>query len=63
MMMDYHDELRTQYNPDGSELRRAQLKMLDMLKFIDKVCQEHHITYWIESGTLLGAARHGGFIP
>ena len=62
-MMDYHDELRTRYNPDGSDLRRAQLKMLDMLKFVDKVCQEQNITYWIESGTLLGAARHRGFIP
>ncbi len=63
MLIDYHNELRAQYNPEGSDLRRAQLKMLDMLKFIDKVCQEHKITYWIESGTLLGAARHGGYIP
>ena len=55
--------LRAKYNPDGSELRRAQLRMVDMLKFIDKVCQDNNITYWIDSGTLLGAARHGGFIP
>jgi len=55
--------LRAQYNPDGSMLRRAQLRMLEMLKFIDKICTEHGINYWIESGTLLGALRHGGFIP
>ena len=63
MLIDNQEKLRVKYNPDGSDLRKAQLKMLDMLKFVDKVCQEHHITYWIESGTLLGAARHGGFIP
>lgn len=63
MLINNQEKLRAQYNPDGSDLRRAQLKMLDMLKFIDRVCQEQGITYWIESGTLLGAARHGGFIP
>ena len=55
--------LRAKYNPDGSVLRRAQLRMLEMLKFIDKICSENDIDYWLDSGTLLGAARHGGFIP
>lgn len=58
-----HEELRKRYNPDGSELRRAQLRMLEMLTFVDKVCSAHNINYWLDSGTLLGAARHGGFIP
>lgn len=56
-------ELRTRYNPDGSDLRRAQLRMLEMLKFIDSFCSEHHISYWLDGGTLLGAMRHGGYIP
>lgn len=56
-------ELRLKYNPDGSELRKAQLRMLEMLLFIDKVCTENGITYWLDSGTLIGAARHGGYIP
>lgn len=55
--------LRTKYNPDGSVLRRAQLRMLEMLKFVDAICLEHKIDYWLDCGTLLGAARHGGFIP
>lgn len=58
-----NEELRMLYNPDGSILRMAQLRMLEMLKFIDNICQEYDINYWIESGTLLGAVRHGGFIP
>lgn len=56
-------ELRERFNPDGSQLRKAQLRMLEMLKFIDKVCMDNNLTYWIDSGTLLGAARHGEFIP
>lgn len=44
-------------------LRPAQLKMLHILETIDHICRTHHIDYWIEGGTLLGAMRHGGFIP
>jgi lipopolysaccharide cholinephosphotransferase len=56
-------ELRERFNPDGSMLRKQQLRMLEMLKFIDAICKKHDIKYWLSSGTLLGAVRHGGFIP
>lgn len=58
-----HAQLREKYNPDGSLLRRHQLRMLEMLKYIDKICRENNINYWLSSGTCLGAVRHGGFIP
>ncbi len=51
------------YNPKGSTLRKAQLRMIDILIEVDKICRLHDIPYWIEAGTLLGAVRHGGFIP
>ena len=57
------EKFRAEYNPDGSVLRRQQMKMLDILLHIDKICKEHNIPYWLSSGTLLGAVRHGGFIP
>lgn len=56
-------ELRAKFNPDGSDLRNMQLRMLEMLKYIDQICRENGIKYWLSSGTCLGAVRHGGFIP
>lgn len=56
-------QLRNQYNPDGSLLRNQQLKMLEILKIVVEICDKHNIPYWLSSGTLLGAIRHGGFIP
>ena len=44
-------------------LRAIQLKELAILKEIHQVCQKHHIDYWLDGGTILGAVRHGGFIP
>ena len=57
------EEDLSKYNPEGSTLRKAQLRMLEMLIEIDKICRKHTIPYWIEFGTLLGAVRHKGFIP
>ena len=36
---------------------------LELLKHIDTFCRDRNITYFLDSGTLLGAARDGGFIP
>ena len=56
-------ELRERFNPDGSPLRQMQLRMVDIIKDIDILCAAHGLRYWLSSGTLLGAVRHGGFIP
>ena len=50
-----------QYNQN--HLREMQLKLVDILREVTKVCDRHNIPYWLDSGTLLGAVRHGGFIP
>lgn len=42
------------------ELRRVQLQILDVV--VD-FCDNNGINYWIDSGTLLGAVRHKGYIP
>lgn len=48
---------------DRDTLRKLQLAELGILKDIDRVCRESDITYFLDSGTALGAVRHGGFIP
>ncbi len=53
----------TMINLDEKTLRRLQLIELEMLQEIDRICKENSIKYTIIGGTLLGAVRHGGFIP
>ena len=48
---------------DSELLRAVQLTQLDMAKELKKICEKHHITYFIDCGSLLGAVRHQGFIP
>lgn len=48
---------------DSETIKKAQLIMLDMLIEFDKICKKHKLEYWLDSGTLLGAIRHDGFIP
>ena len=47
----------------NNELRSLQLKMLEMIKYIDKLCKKNDIEYYIIYGSALGAIRHKGFIP
>lgn len=44
-------------------LRRVQLAQLEIAKELKRVCDENGIRYFMDSGTLLGAVRHKGFIP
>lgn len=48
---------------DRELLRQVQLAQLEIAKDIKRVCEEYGIRYFLDSGTLLGAVRHQGFIP
>lgn len=43
-----------------SETKRAMVKMLEA---IAEVCEANGLRYYLDGGTLIGAARHKGFIP
>ena len=57
------EELKEKYNPEGSLIRKVQLRLLDMLIYLDGVCKKIGVDYRLDSGNVLGSVRHGGFIP
>lgn len=44
-------------------MQEYQKKLLTLLKEIDAICSKYGINYYCTGGTVIGAARHGGFIP
>ena len=48
---------------NNSILRKLQLTELEILTELDRLCRKHNLRYYIVGGTLIGAVRHGGFIP
>ena len=51
----------SELSPD--EKKALQLRELEILDFFADVCKRNGLRYFIIAGTLLGAVRHGGFIP
>lgn len=48
---------------DEYGILRLQNVILNIMSYIDNICQKNDIEYYIIGGTALGAERHGGFIP
>ena len=55
-----HEELTEYDEKFDVELKQV---LLDMMKWFHKLCEENNIRYYALGGTMLGAARHRGFIP
>ena len=45
------------------QLRQLQLLENEILIKVVEICRKYGFQYYLSSGTLLGAVRHGGFIP
>lgn len=46
-----------------SQLEKAHRLNHILLDKLDDVCRKYHITYFLDSGSLIGAVRHKSFIP
>lgn len=48
---------------DNTSLKGIQKAIFEMLKEVDRICRKNNIKYSLDSGTLIGAIRHNGFVP
>ncbi len=46
-----------------SLMKRTWAAQMEILQMIIDICDRNGLTYYADSGTLLGAVRHGGYIP
>lgn len=58
----FEDEVRDGFYVPAM-MKRAWAAQMEVLEDIEKVCKKHNIHYQADYGTLIGAIRHGGFIP
>lgn len=58
----FEDEVRDGFYVNGL-MKRAWAAQLEVLEEIATVCKKHNIQWFADCGTLLGAVRHGGYIP
>lgn len=47
----------------SSMMKRAWAAQMEVLLVVADICKKHSLPYFADSGTLLGAVRHKGFIP
>ena len=56
------EEVRCGYTI-SSMMKKVWAVEIDLLREFDRVCHDNQIEYMACAGTMLGAVRHGGFIP
>ena len=58
----FEDEVRDGFFVPGL-MKKTWAAQMEVLADIAKVCQKYNIRWFADRGTLLGAVRHGGYIP
>ena len=58
----YTDEIRSGFLVT-SHRKKLWNVQIGLIKEVARICEKHNLKYFAAYGTLIGAARHGGFIP
>ena len=58
----FKDEVREGFLVD-STMKKVWAAEMEVLDAVIQICDRHHIRYFADWGTLLGAVRHQGYIP
>lgn len=60
--MNLDEEIRCGYKV-SAQMKHIWNVQMNLLKKLLEACEKHNLRIWASSGTLLGAVRHGGYIP
>ena len=58
----FEDEVREGFYVPAM-IKKAWAAELTVMYEVDRICRKHNIRYFSDWGTMLGAVRHGGFVP
>ncbi len=58
----FEDEVREGFYV-SSIMKRIWAAQMEVLQVVDEICKKHNLKWFADGGTLLGAIRHGGYIP
>ena len=58
----YDDEVRDGFYVP-SIMKHNWAAQIEMVNVVDEICRRNNIKYYLFAGSLIGAVRHGGFIP
>ena len=62
LIMDYFIDVKSIKKATGAQRIRQEENVILLKEFI-RLCEIHHLRYWLDYGSLLGAIRHGFTIP
>ena len=62
LLLDNQLDIRNVKSAVG-DLRLKQEASFQILRILKRIAKDESISFWLDFGTLLGAVRHGGFIP
>ena len=62
-MNDYENYVTKKIDVYYGKIDRIRSLELELILQVDEICKKHNIKYFLAGGSMLGAIRHGGFIP